>query len=152
MFSVLADIAGSLGLVLSICIMVSQWLQNRENFKISVLDYSDAMSSVRFLIAVENHSRTALVVTSVSAFGTDCELEPKRIRGNPEAWNGVASVRFPVRVPARDAEIFYIEFLTNRHIPLSPETSVTFEIHSIGHTALKTVSLGNKSHYLHKKE
>ena len=149
LFGVLANIAGFLGFVLSVYIMVSQWFQNRENFKISVLDYNDAMTSVRFLIAVENHSRTALVITSISAFGTDCELEPKMIRGKPEAWNGATSVRLPVRVQARDAEIFYIEFLTHRHIPLSPEMSVTFEIHSIDRTVQKTVLLGNKSHYLH---
>lgn len=149
MFSILANIAGFLGFVLSVYMVVSQWIQNRESFKISVLDYSDAMTSIRFLMAVENHSRATLVITSISAFGTDCELEPKMIRGNPEAWNGATSVRLPVRVQARDAEIFYIEFLTHRHIPLSPEMSVIFEIHSIDRTVQKTVSLGSKSHYLH---
>ena len=152
MFSVLANIAGFLGFVLSVYIVISQWIQNRENFKISVLDYSDAMNSIRFLIAVENHSRSTLVITSISAFGTNCELEPKMIRGNPEAWNGATSVRLPVRVQARDAEIFYIEFLTKQHIPLSPEKSVTFEIRSIDHTVQKTVSLDSKSHYLNKRE
>lgn len=151
LFNLLADIAGFFGFVLSVYMVISQWIQNRESFKISVLDYNDAMTSIRFLMAVENHSRSALVITSISAFETDCELEPKMIRGNPESWNGATSVRLPVRVQARDAQIFYIEFVTHRHIPLSPEMSVTFEIHSIDRTVQKIVSLGSKSHYLNKR-
>ena len=150
-FGILSNIAGCLGFLLSLYLAFRSWIEKRINFKISVLDYNDYSESVRFLLAIENHSKSPLVISSISAFETVCELEPKRIRGNPTAWNGAISARLPIRVPARDTEIFYIELLTQRPIPLSAGTPVTFQIQAIGHTEQKTVLLGNRSHYLNKK-
>ena len=46
--------------------------------------------------------------SSCSLCGTPCELEPKKVRGTPPAWNSVVSVRFPIRIHPRDAELSYI--------------------------------------------
>lgn len=151
-FEMLSSIAGCLGFLLSLYLAFNSWYKNRLSFNISVLDYNNFGNSVRFLMLVENRSKCPLVVSAITAFETTCELEPKLIRGNPTAWNGAVSARLPIRVRARDIEIFYIELLTGRTVPLSAGTQVTFQIHTIGRTEQKTVLLGNKSHYLNKKK
>ena len=149
--SVLADIAGCLGLALSICIALSNWLSARERFDIKILDYSDSGGTTRFLIAIYNRSRSPLTICHISFCGTICELEPKKVRGTPPAWNSVASVRFPIRIHPRDAELSYIEFVDCPYTRLEAGTSANFQIQTIRRTVRKTVVLGRRAHYLNKR-
>lgn len=151
-FDFLADLAGLLGFLLSLGLSVRTWLSRRTAFDVEVLDYNDNRESARFLLAVKNRSESPLVISAISAFGTTCELEPKKIRNDPTAWNGAVSARLPIRVRARDIEIFYIELLTGRTVPLSAGTQVTFQIQTIARSVPKTVPLGNRSHYLNRRE
>lgn len=148
---ILSNIAGCLGFVLSLCLVFNEWFNRRTKFDISVLDYNNHAQSVRFLLSVKNKSNAPLVISSISAFETICELEPKRIRNEPGSWNAAVSARFPVRVHSRDIENFYIEILTGSNIPLDSGTRVTFQIQTIGRMVRKTVLLGNRAHYLNKR-
>lgn len=147
-----ADLAGVLGLALSLFIAISGAIKARENYIVRVIDYADFGGTTRFLISISNNSRTPLVITEISYQGTICELEPKKVRGNPEAWNGATTPRFPLCIPAGGAQFAYIEFLLAQHIPLSPGTTVTFQIRSTLLLEQKIVVLGRTSHYLHRKE
>lgn len=151
-FNVLSNIAGCLGFLLSLYLAFRAWMSGRTKFDLTVLDYNNRYESVRFFLMVKNNSSSPLVISSISAFGTTCELEPKKIRGDPTAWNGVVSARFPVRVRAHDIEMFYIELLTRRSIPLSCGTRVSFQIETNARTVRKTVLLGNMARYLNKTE
>lgn len=151
-FSILSSIAGCLGFLLSLYLAFRAWMSSRIKFDLAVLDYNNRSESVRFFLMVKNNSSSPLVISSIASFGTTCELEPKKIHGDPTAWNGVVSARFPVRVRARDIEMFYIELLTRRSIPLLPGTRVSFQIETNARTARKTVLLGNKARYLNRME
>lgn len=107
MLDLLTDAAGIAGLALSLWLALSQWWRAREAFRVRVIDYADFGESVRFLLYVENLSRSPLVILSVAYLETICELEPKKIRGTPPAWNSAVSARFPVHIPLRDAGLFY---------------------------------------------
>lgn len=150
LYEVLADIAGVAGFALSLWIVLFGWFQRREAFKVTVLDYSDLPSSVRFFLLIRNESNSPLVITEIKYLGTTCELEPKKIRGEPGSWNAVSSARFPVRVRPHDAELLYIEVVGCEYIPLAPDTWVSFQIQTISRSAQKTALLGNKSRYLNK--
>lgn len=150
-FSVLADIAGCVGCALSLFLALSKWVNSRENFTISVIDYADFGGSTRFLLSIENKSHAPLTICKISFCGTDCELEPKKIRGDPNAWNGATTARFPLRVQPHDAAFVYTEFVGCEHSRLIADMFVTFQIQSIDHSVSKTVLLGNTAYYLNKK-
>lgn len=151
LFSLLADAAGVIALLLSVGTIVCHALRGRAAFDVDVIDYADFGASTRFLLAIRNRSYQPLVITSMVYNATLCELEPKMIRGCPDQWNFRATSRFPLCIPPRSASADYIEFLTHSHIPLAPGTTLTLEIHTISGRVRKTLSLGNKSHYLHTR-
>ena len=89
--------------------------------------------------------------SSCSLCGTPCELEPKKVRGTPPAWNSVVSVHFPIRIHPRDAELSYIEFVDCPYTRLEAGTTVNFQIQTIRRMVRKTVVLGRKAYYLNKR-
>lgn len=147
----LVDIAGIAGFVLSVILAVWGFIQSRENYQITVIDYADFGPSTRFLISITNLSANPLIITQFRFCGTTCELEPKKIRGEPETWNGVTTPQFPICVPARGAAFAYIEFVDCPSAPLVPDMLVTFQIQTTARLGLKTVLLPNKSHYLNRR-
>lgn len=144
----LVDIAGVAGFVLALWLAVYGWAGKREHYTISVIDYADFGPSTRFFLAIQNNSDRPLVIREISFHGTVCELLPKKIRGEPESWNGVTTHRFPIRVRPHDAEAVFLEFVGCVHSPLIADTWVTFQIQTTAQAGLKTVLLGSKSHYL----
>ena len=151
LFSLLADAAGVIAFILSVGTIVCHVLRNRIAFDVDVIDYADFGSSTRFLLSIRNRSFHPLVITSIVYNATTCELEPKMIRGRPEQWNFRSTSRLPLCIQPRSASADYIEFLTHLHTPLAPGTTVTLEIQTISGLVRKTLTLGNKSHYLHTK-
>lgn len=151
-FGFWADIAGFLGFLVSTGILIFESIKSRMRFLLKVIDYNDSGPSTRFLISITNLSRSPLSIESVVFHGTTCELQPKKIRGNPEAWNGVTTNRFPVRVPPRDIEFVYLEFLTPQYVVLTQGMTVTFQIQTIRKQVSKTLLLGSRLHYLNKRE
>ena len=149
-FENLVDLAGILGFILSLWLAIYGWLRRREKFQIHVVDYADFGGSTRFFWIIQNDSSCPLVIREVYFDGVVCELCPKKIRGEPGAWNGVTTPSFPIRVPPHDAEAVYLEFVGCEHSPLAAGTLVSFQIQTTSQSGLKTVLLGNKSHYLNK--
>lgn len=150
-FNLLANIAGCLGFLLSVFTLIQNAIKRRECFKLDVLDYADFGPSTRFLVTIQNNSSSVLVIREFRYLGVVCELEPKKIRGDPALWNGSSTPRFPVRVRPHDAESVYLEFVDCEHSPLTADTWVTFQILTTSQSGLQTVLLGSKSHYLNKK-
>lgn len=147
----LSKLAGVAGLCLSLFLAVSEHFKNRQNFELSVLDYTEVRYVTQFFVSIVNKSKTPLVITEISFHGTPCELEPKKIRGEPGDWNSVTTPRFPLHIPANSAQFFYLEFLYCAHTPLIADTWVTFQIHTISQQAIKTVLLPCTAYYLHIK-
>ena len=150
-FSISADISGFLALILSISIIIANYIKSRTTFDFTIVDYADFGGTTRFLLLIKNKSSTPLTISKITFDEIVCELEPKKIRGVPDTWNGVTTPRFPVRISPRDAELFYVEFLTSRSTRLECGMHLNFQIHTIDLQVSKTVLLGNRSHYLNKK-
>lgn len=151
MLDLSVDVAGVAGLVLSLWLALSNWWRSRESFRVRVVDYADFGGTVRFLLYVENLSRSPLVVLNVVYLGTTCELEPRKIRGTPPSWDSAVSPRFPVHISPRDAGLFYTEFAARPCTPLEVGTTATLQIQTIRRTVPRTVVLGPKAGYLNKR-
>lgn len=151
-FDFLSKLVGAAGFGLSLFLAISGFLKNRQSFDVSVIDYRDFGKATTFFLSIVNKSQSPLVITEVTYLGTVCELEPKRIRNDPQAWNGVTTPRFPICIPARSAQCVYLEFvgrLDPQHIPLTADIWVTLQIQTISHKELRTLLLGPPGHYLH---
>ena len=147
----LVDLAGIAGFILSVILAFFSFIRSRECYRISVIDFADFGPSTRFLISFSNRSASPLVITEICFCGTICELEPKKIRGEPGAWNGVTTPAFPICVPAHEAAFAYIEFVNCPNDPLAPDMQVTFQIQTTARRGLKTVLLPSRSHYLNRR-
>ena len=150
----LTDLAGIAGLCLSIFLAVSDFLRNRLNFEFSVLDYRDikAFGVTQFFVSISNKSKTPLVITEFVYHGTTCELEPKKIRGEPNSWNGVTTPRFPLCIPSYSAQFVYLEFVGCEDMSLAADTWMTLQIQTISRLESRTVLLPSTSHYLHNTQ
>ena len=148
MLDKIVDIAGVSGFILALWLAFYGWVSKRERYAVSVLDYADFGQSTRFFLVIQNNSDRPLVIREVTFQGTVCELLPKKIRGDPESWNGETTHRFPIRVRPHDAEAVFLEFVGCEHSPLTADTWVTFQIQTTAQAGLKTVLLGSRSRYL----
>lgn len=147
------NILGILGFILSASLTAYSLFKSRENYSISVIDYANRAKDVtQFLIIITNNSSNPLAISSIIYEGTDCELEPKKIRGQVGCWGFVSTPRFPVCISAHGCQYVYLEFVDVPYIPLSRGTAVTFQIQSTRTLADKIVILGDISHYLHSRE
>lgn len=143
------------GFVMSCYTAVRNVIRSRECYTLDAIDYENRSPNIiQFLVCVSNQSDTPLVITEISVFGTICELEPKAIRRKPEDWNFRHTADFPLCVAARCSQYAYLEFCGDNHgfCQLAPGQTVLFEIRSTRKRAQKTVTLWNKSHYLHTRE
>lgn len=147
---IFVDVAGIAGFCISIFLLFLDWFRKKETYQLSVLDYADFGGTTRFFIIIQNNSTRPLIIKEITYCEVACELLPKRIRGNPESWNGAATHRFPIRVLPHDAEAVFLEFLVVAQNPLTPGTTVNFQIQTISQTEERSLLLGNKSHYLNK--
>lgn len=145
----LSKLAGVVGLCLSLFLAISGFFKTRTVFDLSVLDYTRVRTISQFFISIVNKSSAPLVITEIVFHGTVCELEPKRIRNDPEAWSGVTTPRFPLCVPARSAQFVYLEFVGCEHSPLVADTWVTFQVQTISRRESRSVLLPGMGHYLH---
>lgn len=150
--NIVTAVISAAGFLLSVFNFIYLIRSNRERFVISVVDYADFGPSVRFLLCIRNMSARPLAITSVVYLETVCELDPKKIRGDPTAWNGATTPRFPLCVPACGAYSAYLEFVDPPRTPLDRGTTVSFEIQTTFRLVRKTVTLPSRSHYLNKKE
>ncbi len=146
---ILSKLAGVAGLLLSLFLAISGFIKNRTIFELSVLDYTRIGTISQFFVSIVNKSNAPLVITEIVFHGTVCELEPKKIRNDPDAWNGVTTPRFPLCIPARSAQFAYLEFVECEHSPLAADTWVTFQIQTISRRELRSVLLPGMGHYLH---
>ena len=145
----LSTLAGVAGFCLSLFLAISNLLKNRIIFELSVLDYTQVNAISQFFVSIVNKSYSPLVITEIEFCGIICELEPKKIRNNPEDWNGVTTPRFPLCIPARSAQLVYLEFVGCKHSPLVADTWVTFQIQTISRRESRSVLLPGTGHYLH---
>ena len=144
-----------LGFIYAVLDIAVSWLRSRESYKLSVIDYEHRNPDVaQFLIAITNKSNNPLVISGISVFGTTCELLPKAIRGTPEKWNFQHTAEFPICVEAHGCCYAFLEHVSPGigQNPLDPGITVTFQIRSTRKLARKKITLGNRSHYLHKRE
>lgn len=143
------------GFGLSIYNFILPLIDSREKYQLDVIDYAVREPiSTQFFVCFSNTSIRPLAIVSISYNGITCELEPKAIKNLPSDWNFRSSPQFPICIPARSSQYAYLEFVDRHHshIPLSSGTAVTFEIHSTRKLAQKTLTLGDKAHYLHRRE
>ena len=147
------NVLGVLGFLLSALLFVLGILKSRERYTVCVIDHAMRTDTImQLLVSITNQSDRPLVITSISCGQSTCELEPKKIRGNPGQIGFAASARFPLCVPPQGCSYAYLEFQDYQHTPAAPGINLTLEIHSTHKVELKTVSLGNISRYLHTKE
>lgn len=143
------------GFMLSVYNAMSKWLSSREHYRLELIDYAyRSKNVVQFLVCVSNLSAAPLTLTEISVFGTPCELFPKKIYGKPGNWGFRHTAEFPLCIPARSSQFFYLEFVDhhNGFPSLSPGKTVIFETRSTFRRIQKTALLSNESHYLHTRE
>lgn len=145
------NVLSIIGFILSAVITIYTWQKSRECYQISVIDYEVRHSVLQLLITVSNRSSNPLVIHTISCDGTDCELEPKPIRGKPDSFGFAATPRFPLCIEAHGCQYAYLEFVDYPHTSPTPGTNLTLEIHSTRKQVRKTLLLGDKSHYLHTR-
>lgn len=147
--SVLSDVAGILGLALSVYSLVRDYLRSRPRFTIDVIDYANRGRTAQFYFRIANRSNRPLIITGILYRETLCELDPKRIRVQRPPLPTHCTPQFPLAIEAQEAGLYYIEFVNPPQKQLSRGIPVTFQIQTISQTVLKTVPLGEQSHYLH---
>lgn len=148
---ILSDCAGIAGLLLSIALAIREFLRARMCFDFLVLDYVVVRNVTQFFVSIANKSKTPLVITEILFHDVSCELEPKKIRGEPGQWNAVTTPRFPLSVPGQDAKFMYLEFVGCSDNQLTADIFVTFQIQTISRQVSRTVLLQGTSHYLHSR-
>lgn len=148
-FQLWANLAAVLGFLFSLANSIYLFMSSKEHFKIHIFDYDDAGASVRFKVGIDNCSSKPLTITVVTFRKTLCELEPKKIRNNPDDWNFASTPQFPICVPAHSSVSVYWEFVGCSRNSLAPQKLVSFQIQTTSHLVWKTVPLGNESRYLH---
>lgn len=140
-------------LSISAFILISNWISNIEKYEVYVIDYKLINPGIfQMLIGITNRSSSPLIIKSVSCDESICELEPKKIRGNPGGFGFVSTPRFPVCIPSHGCDYFYLEFLNFRNTQISRGTVLSLEICSTRKSERKTVTLGDISRYLHTRE
>lgn len=145
-------IISCISLFVSIYVLISTHLKSCEKYEISIVDYSFRFGYVlQLLVVFTNHSDSPLTIKSVFCDGTICELEPKKIRGNPGSFGFVSTPQFPLCIPAHGCQYAYLEFLSHQYTAPVPGTTLNLEICSTRKSVQKTVLLGGISHYLHTK-
>lgn len=128
---------------------------SRESYSVDIVDYKQPFGAiVQVLMVLENKSSRALTITEIKLEGVPCELEPKKIRGSEGKFGFCHTPEFPLCIPSRGCVYCYLEFLdiyasTFPRIELSPGKGLNFEIRSTRRSVQKTVTLKDKSHYLH---
>lgn len=147
-----------LSLFLSVGQIVVSVIRSRESYSVDVVDYKQPLSAiVQVLMVIENKSGRALTITEIMLEGVPCELEPKKIRGNEGKFGFCHTLEFPLCIPPHGCMYCYLEFLdiagsTFPRIELSPGRGLNFEIRSTRRSVRKTVTLKDKSHYLHSTD
>lgn len=141
-----------ISLIVSCSVLISNKINSREKYSISVIDYAMRTNDImQLLIVITNLSESPLTIKYVTCGETMCELEPRKIHGVPGKLNFASSARFPLCIPAHGCKYAYLEFQNYQHTPLAAGVNLTLEIHSTLKPERKTVLLGDISHYLHTK-
>lgn len=140
------------GFVLSIYSTIKISIQNRESYKIEVIDYTKALERVvQLYICITNLSSSPLAIKEISLNGVTCELWPKAIRGDENKWNFQCTPQFPICIAGRHCQYAFIEFVSSelKDVPLKSGDKLSLKVQTSKKTTEKTILLGNVSHYLH---
>lgn len=140
--------------IMSVWATGSAFLRSLESYAVEVIDHSTPRSDVmQLMVCIRNASSSPLTVLSFSMFGTTCELRPKKIRGNPEAFGFQGTPQFPICIPARGAVYAYVEFVGS-DLPIAglyPGRKVDLSVRSTIREQTLTITLPDTACYLHSR-
>lgn len=141
-----------LSLAITLITIIVNKIKSIENYSIFPIDYAYRQNALQLLVSITNHSDTPLVISFIYCDGINCELEPKKIRGEPNKFGSAVTSQFPLCIAAHGCQFAYLEFSNFPHISLVPGKNLIFQIHSTRKQAQKTLFLGEPARYLHTKE
>ena len=137
---------------------ISSWIYmavaNRKNVSFEIVDYASHFKEIKQLfVFLQNKSSIPIVITSIQfRLGNrqyPCELIPKKIL--EKADRVYSTPMFPINLSPHYGESFFLEFINCQDILLAPENTVYFVIYTNRGVINKSLTLGETSHYLHKK-
>ena len=140
--------------------LISVWtaavalIRSRECYTVEIIDHSAPRSDVmQLMLCISNASSRPLTVLSFSMFGTTCELRPKKIRGDPEAFGFQGTPQFPICIPAWGAVYTYVEFVGGDFpvAGLYPGQKVVLTVRSTLRARSLSITLPDTACYLHKR-
>ena len=125
------------------------WLR-RNRIDLTVIDYTQVRNVTQFYLSLRNKSTLPASIAKISVkmdgVWVDCKLEPKPIKES--RWYTAMTPCFPISVPSLSFYALYVEFLPEKSIPLARGKEVCFQIHTSRGILTKSLSLGDKAHYL----
>lgn len=148
----IALIVSIISLLISLAMPVIQFLNSREKYRISVVDYrSPTDISAQLLVCIENLSDSPLTIISIFLDGVCCALDARTLRDMDYSRRAERIIKFPVCIPAHGAQYCYLEFFDEalQGILLFPGKELTLQIHSTFRQEYKSTILGNRLYYLH---
>ena len=150
---VVSVIVSIFSLGLSILLAVRTYVKEQESYSMDAIDYRSFQTESQFLLCFSNTSSCPLTIISIKCDGLVCLLEPKAIETKRDGTVVRASAQFPLCIPAHGAQYAYVLFPDAGvlHRPLSPGTSVIFQIQTTRTLSQRTVTLSHTGYYLHKE-
>ncbi len=146
----LLALLGSIGTVLQ---AFFHFLSTRKKLKIEILDSETIWDVMQFFIYIQNQSHSSICISSISIRYDKkeiyCELVPKKIRGKGDEL--IRTPMFPLNISPLQGGMYFLEFVYCPKISLDPGKILDFVIHTNRGPLKKSVTLGDKSHYLHNE-
>ena len=140
-----------IGSLLGVINFVYTIFSNRKHIDLDVLDHTQINNVVQFFLYIQNQSASQICISSISINHDEksyiCELIPKKIRGTKE--NLMCTPMFPLNLAPQCGYQYFFEFLNCPNNLVVPGNTVEFVIHTNRGPIKKSVTLGDKSHYLH---
>lgn len=137
--------------VLSIFSTLHILISSRKNISIEIFDYTKVYKTVQFFMYVQNKSHLPICISCISIIYDDkkypCELIPKKIRGTGEEL--IRTPQFPLNLTPQHGIHSFFEFVNSPDIELTPGKNVDFLIYTNRGVLKKSITLPEKSHYLH---
>ena len=139
---------GSLGTFIA---GLKAFFHGRKKISVEIIDYTKVDKVVQFFFYLQNHSSNSLCISSVYLKTPErsirCELLEKRIRKTADLL--YRTPLFPLNLAPHVGAAYFLEFLNCPDIALEPGKKVSLEFHTNRGLIKKSLSLPEKSHYLH---
>jgi len=141
------NIISLLAFIMSTTSWVLTFVQRRIKIFFQVIDYCQHNNACQFYVMIQNNSSLPLSIPYICINDKMCQLEPVvvRIENHTEKFS---TPQFPLNIAPKAGVNAYLEFRGCGGISLGEGKNLDFQIHTNYRQLRKSVSLGEKSHYV----